>query len=226
MPSVGQGANINFTPGVGVSGKQWFCDTIRIYETPIPRDAQFYKTFSVYYVGGVGFWVLNGDARRPPNDDDWHPLQFAFPNTDYAAYLTNAGQSQALHMQPQDGRWAHMLLPTTNHTHNPAPTAEWGGLIGELPILLALVAFSTSREYLPSVLPYTFSNGSWVTSHDWQMPSELSPCAAQCLTNLLGMTKRGVVVSVYTCPQTYNPTGSTGLDLQNYELGKRGKYHA
>lgn len=227
-----RGANTNFTPGVGVSGKQWFCDMLQIYEAQIPADAQLYKTFSVYYVGGVGFWVLNGDARRPPIDDDWHPLQFAYYNEDYSSYLTHAGQWQTLRLQPQDERWADMLLPSTNHTHTRATGTRYGGLTGELPVFLALLAFSTCREYLPNVLPTTLSNGAWISTHAWQMPSKWGPLyRAHRPLIFAGIHQRGVVVTVYTCPPTYRPTadpnwkGSTSTDLYNYEMGYRGKYY-
>jgi hypothetical protein len=164
---------VDFTAGVGVSGKQWFCDSERIFEvTSRPHEAQLYKTYSVYYIGGVGFSILSGDARKAPDDDDWHPLQFAYYNEeDYSSYLTNAGQAQTLRLQPQDRNWANLLLPTTNHTHTPSTHVNYGGVVGELPIFLALLAFTTSREYLPNVLPRLFIDGAWVTSHSWQMSS-------------------------------------------------------
>jgi hypothetical protein len=116
--------------------------------------------------------VLKGDARRPPDDDDWHPLQFSYYNdNDYSSYLTNAGQAQTLRLQPQDRSWANLLLPTTNHTHTQSNHVNYGGVVGELPIFLALLAFTTSREYLPNVLPRLFINSEWVTSHSWQMES-------------------------------------------------------
>jgi hypothetical protein len=173
MPSTDQNANVTFTAGATVSGKSWFCDKLRIYETPRPQAAQLYKTFSVYYSGGVGFWILKGDARQPPDDDGWHGLQFNYYNGDYSSYLTNAGQYPTLNLQPQDQDWADLLLPNTYHTHRAATSTHYGGLTGELPIFLALMAFSTSRDYLPGVLPFTLNNGVWVSTHNWKFQSEL-----------------------------------------------------
>jgi hypothetical protein len=169
-PSTDIGANIDYTPGVGVSGRQWFFDSQQIYEvTQRPTGAQLYKRFSVYYIGGAGFSILRGDARHPPNGETWHPLQFTY-NDDgtYSSFLTNVGHEHTLRLQPQDPQWAHLMLPTHNHTHDIAPHRGLGGLIGELPIFLALLAFTTSREYLPSVLPHTMSNGVWAPTHAWQ----------------------------------------------------------
>ncbi|KAJ4377567.1 hypothetical protein N0V83_000392 [Neocucurbitaria cava] len=169
--------NSNYTlGGGGVTGKQWFCNTQRIFEIPQrPANAQPYKTFSVYYVGGVGFYVLKGDARSPPDDDVFHKLQFNYYNNhDFSSYLTDAGQYHTLRLQPQDQRWAHMLLPNIYHSDQTAPSQQYGGIIGELPIFLALMAFTTSRNYLPSVLPHTFTGGAWVQSHQWQMQSRFT----------------------------------------------------
>jgi hypothetical protein len=173
---VEQGANIDFTPGVGASGKLWFCDGLRIYEVnQRPPETQLYKTYSVYYIGGVGFSVLKGDARKPPIEETWHPLQFAFhKDASFSSYLTNAGQAQTIRFQPQDRRWADLLLPSVNHSADTATSPAYGGLVGELPLFLALMAFSTSREYLPSVLPYALANGSWVPTHFWKFESRSS----------------------------------------------------
>jgi hypothetical protein len=167
---------VNFTPGIGVSGKYWFCDGLRICEIPqLPSNAQRYKTYSVYYASGAGFWVLNGDARNPPNTEAFHKLHFEYydHNNDYSSYLTHAGQHPALRLQPQDRNWVDMLLPSIYHSHTPAPNNQYGGVIGELPIFLALMAFTTPREYLPTVLPRMFNEGRWITHHQWQQPSTL-----------------------------------------------------
>lgn len=223
VPSTDPGANVNIPAGVGtsrhVSGRQWFFNR-QIIEVPQrPPNALLYKTYSVYYVGGAGFYILRGDARNPPNDDVFHKLQFGRlhndNNDDFSSYLTNAGQYCTLRVQPRDPRWARMLLPTIYHSHQPTSSADYGGLIGELPIFLALMAFTTSRELVSSVLPHMFIGGSWVQEHPWQMQQ---------------MDRRGLVVSVYTCPPGYLATPqqtwvmSTQQDLQNYEAGVYGKY--
>jgi hypothetical protein len=108
------------------------------------------------------------------NGESWHPLQFTY-NDDgtYSSFLTNAGQGQTLCLQPRDSQWAHLILPTNNHTEEIAPDNSRGGVIGELPIFLALLASTTSRNYLPSVLPHTFSKEGWAPSHAWQMSRTL-----------------------------------------------------
>jgi hypothetical protein len=172
QPTSGPHASHNFIPKVGASGRTWLCDGSQIYEVALPRNAQLYKTFSVYYASGAGFWVLNGDARNPPDADIFHRLQFNYhTQTPESSFLTNAGQNNILCVQPQDNRAARMLLPDIYHTNATASSPQHGGIVGELPIFLALMAFTTSREYLPSVLPYMFAGGNWITTHTWQFAS-------------------------------------------------------
>ncbi|RYN36908.1 hypothetical protein AA0112_g4743 [Alternaria arborescens] len=212
QPTTAPNASHNYTPGVGASGKTWLCDGLQIREVMFPMTAQWYKTYSVYYASGAGFWVLKGDARNPPSDDVFHKLQFNYyQHPPESSYLTSSGQYNMLRVQPQDP-WANLLLPDIYHTSAAPSSPQYGGLVGELPIFLALMAFTTSREYLPSVLPHLFTRGNWVPSHTWQFKRT---------------EKRGVVVKVYNCPAgSYpeRPTGSTFTDLYNYEIGQTVKY--
>ena len=123
----------------------------------------------MYYAEGTGFWVLRGDGRVPPDDDDWHKLRFDTYDGRGLSYLTNAGQLSTLYIQPNPPSWANLLLPDIYHGRNPATPQRPGGLVGELPIFLGLMAFSTKRENLQGVLPYSFTGGSW-TTHPWQAP--------------------------------------------------------
>jgi hypothetical protein len=103
-PSKEPGANTNLNVGVGTSGKQFLCDPIRIYEVQRPSEAQIYSTFSVDYSVGVGFWVLKGDERQPPDSATWQPLQFGlYDANSCSSCLTDAGQSQRIRLQLQDG---------------------------------------------------------------------------------------------------------------------------
>ncbi|KAG9193191.1 hypothetical protein G6011_03226 [Alternaria panax] len=211
-PTTAPYASHDYTPRVGASGKTWLCDGLQIRETSFPWTAQLYKTFSVYYASGAGFWVLEGDARNPPNDDVFHKLQFNYHlYPPESSYLTCSGQHNMLRVQPQRG-WANMLLPDIYHTNAAPSSAQYGGLVGELPIFLALMAFTTSREYLPFVLPHLFTAGNWVTSHTWQFTRN---------------ERRGVVVKVYNCPADIlpqKPRGSTSNDIYRYEIGETAKY--
>jgi hypothetical protein len=156
----------------------------------------------MYYAEGSGFWVLKGDGRAPPSDDDWHKLRFDTYDSRGSSYLTNAGQLSTLHVQPYSEHWAHLLLPDIYHSRTLATREQPGGLTGELPIFLGLMAFTTTQENLQGVLPYTFSGGRWIT-HNWQTTRT---------------HKRGLVVTVYAL----NTPGSTPTDLYHYECGTYG----
>lgn len=201
---------------------------MQIREVPqLPRNAQRYKTFSVYYECGAGFWVLEGDARNPPVHDVFHRLQFNYhQHPPESSYLTNAGQYNMLRVQLQNAA-ADLLLPDIYHTNATASHVQYGGVVGELPIFLALMAFTTSREYLPSVLPHMFTAGRWNPWHGYRFTSEFSLQEHTPKLTPLGIHQRGVVVKVYNCPVDYppeRPRGSTATDLYNYEIGRTVKY--
>jgi hypothetical protein len=82
-----------------------------------------------------------------------------------------------LRVQRRDQAWPRLLLPDIYHTPTLTPHQQYGGLTGELPIFLALIAFSTSRDWLPNVLPTVFQNGAWVLhQHPVQSMKVVVPC--------------------------------------------------
>lgn len=175
IPSTDAGANRRVSGGV--SGMYWFCDGERIYRVDSPPQGSLgYKRFSVYYGGGYGFWVLKGDALNPSDEATWHPLRFEHSPINYSSYLTPAGTESILRVQRTDQQWPRMLLPDIYHTSVRSETSSYGGLTGELPIFLALIAFSTSKDWLPNVLPIVFVGGAW-TTHEYQLPRMFTiPC--------------------------------------------------
>lgn len=203
-------ANVNRRVLGGVSERLWFCNRQQIFEIydPLPPESLQFKQFSVYFGGGYGFWVLRGDATNPADDEAWHPLRFDHSELDYSSFLTNAGQQPQLKIQRPDQIWPKMLLPDIYHAPMQTTSLAHGGLTGELPILLGLLAISMPSNWLPSELPKLFTGGVW-TVHAYTIPR----------TN-----QRGVVVTVYTCPPSW-AGGSTTADLDRYERGDMGKYY-
>ncbi|KAF1836098.1 hypothetical protein BDW02DRAFT_257049 [Decorospora gaudefroyi] len=202
VPSMEEGANIRV--GGGVSGQLWCCNGHNIGVFPaqnLPTGAKSFETYSVFYSGGFGFWVLKGDATTELKDGTtWQPLRFEHDrDDDYSSYLCNVAQDRILASRRADQFWPQMLLPDIYWEATPVtPYAQYGGLKGELAIFLALVAFAMQPAKLPSVLPKMFENREWKV---WKMPHGREE-------------RRGVVVYVYTWPDT------TEEDLINYENGE------
>ncbi|CAI6304744.1 unnamed protein product [Periconia digitata] len=213
MPSTN--AQDNVRARGGASGIWWYCNGQQIQAIPNatrpPQGAQHFKTFSMFFCSGYGFWVLRGDATNAASlaSEAWHPLRFDYEENDYSTYITNAGSRRNLNWTRPDQRWPGILFPDIYH--NPTmvtPNLQYGGLRGDLPIFLSLIAFSMRREVLAPMLPNMFINGAWnVHSH----PSGR-------------VDRRGVVVYVYTAPQNWAPN-STINELHRYEDGVYSNYY-
>ena len=118
----------------------------------------------MFYTSGYGFWVLRGDATSPGSmaAGAWYPLRFDYEDTDGDTYITNAGEKRCLNWTRPDQRWPRLLFPDIYHKYGMVtPNTQYGGLRGELPIFLALVAFSMVQGLLTRILPQMFVNGSW-----------------------------------------------------------------
>lgn len=153
----------NYRCGGGVSGAYGFCDRERIRLLPPssvhPQSLEHFKTFSVFYCAGFGFWVLEGDATAPHPDSVWMPLRFEL-GPDGSSYMTPTGHSETLLCQRSDQLWAHKLLPNIYHGPQTQDPGQ-GGLCGELAIFLALVALSMQPELLQQWLPWMFQGSRW-----------------------------------------------------------------
>lgn len=195
--------------GGGVSGQWWHCDGNQIYGIPQPsQGARPYSTYSVFYIGGFGFWVLKGDATNPDtyrNCNTWQPLYFEHHAQREYSYLCNAEQHRTVDIRRRDQNWLRMLLPdiyyeSAAEVNHP----RYGGLKGELGIFLALIAFAIRPPELQARLPQMFTNGNW------QVPGTF---------NHGRQSERGVVVYVWTSPPT------TADELCAYERGYQTRYY-
>lgn len=154
----------NFIENEGVSGIWWICDGNRIYrfdQNKLPVGTTHYKTYSVFFSGGGGLRILYGDATNPRAGDAYRSLGFYHNEADgFSSSLTNVLQEATLRCQRADQAWVNMLLPNTYH--GPITTTPgYGGLKGELPIFLALIALSMPAASLYEQLPRMFQNGAW-----------------------------------------------------------------
>jgi hypothetical protein len=164
--------------GVGVSGQWWECDgrKIRLKSgwSP-PAGTAPYKSFSTIYSDGHGFHVLRGDATSPPKSETWHDLSFDWDETTMSSTLTNAGTRRSLRVHNPNARWPSMLLPDIYHGPDYFGS-DYGGLTGDLPIFLALIALSMKPDRLPTQLPKMMVGGEWQEhkrSHGRRFPAQL-----------------------------------------------------
>jgi len=100
------------------------------------------------------------------NLPSWARLRFLHLPARHAwrSFATPEGRAIRLQTQrPDQAWWARRLLPEAYWAPNKAWThvQEKGGLVGELPLLMALVAFSVPALYLETVFTECFGDGSW-----------------------------------------------------------------
>ena len=101
----------------------------------------------------------------PSSNPTWARLRFHHfraPHS-YRSFASPYGTQIRMQTQRPDQRWARRLLPEAYW----APNKSWthvhgrGGLVGELPLLLALVAFSVPGACLDMVMTRCFAGGEW-----------------------------------------------------------------
>ncbi|KAF2021099.1 hypothetical protein BU24DRAFT_457113 [Aaosphaeria arxii CBS 175.79] len=208
-PSSKPGSHIR-TAG-GVSGQWFYLDgqSIRQIDALPETGCEHHSTMSVYYSAGLGFWIMKGDATAIADEREsaWHTPKFDHISRDYSSFITYQGPNVNLRIQRSDQTWPAFLLPDIYHTSERTDAKHLGGLTGELPIFIAFLALATRPEWLANAIPILFSEGSWKV-HSYVSPRQ---------------HKRGVVVSVYSAPFTWNG-GSNKATLTQYEDGDSGNF--
>ena len=162
----------------------------------LPQGTEEYGTYSVYHDESVFWTVdydackervQNGreedsgdEANNDQSDsedeeederDTWSPLKFKQVDNNECFRMSFAGrrlEHRRLRAQRPDQLWATQLLPDgyqarpEDNTQNP----RCGGLVGDLPLLLALMTMSVPYQHIASCLPQMIVNlpntrGSW-----------------------------------------------------------------
>jgi hypothetical protein len=212
----------------GATGVWFVCNGDAIWtaaEGDLPR-MELYKTFSVFFCGGFGFRVLEGNATSPAAGNTWRPLGFEYDRDDrHSSFLTNVLQEPTLKYRREDQGWVNMLLPNTYHGSWTTRNPNKGALKGELPIFLALLALSMPLQYLQTCIPQMMVKSKW-TWHNLSSGCTFYVLPTQTRRDMLtvatGADKRGVIVTVYSVPGW---TGGSAADIQAYEDGRTGKYY-
>ena len=126
--------------------------------------------------------LLQAPGEDDPDEDDqwkmdWAQLGFLSGDgeyeTDYTSYVTCAGDEHRLLLQRETQQWAWQMFPERYHapvTHfitrrHADQRHDWGGLIGDLPLILALIAFSVRENEVAQTMQQC------VTRIPWQMHS-------------------------------------------------------
>jgi hypothetical protein len=173
-------AGYNMRRNGGVSGQWYYCNSYNVRALPGWKPAEGlspYKVSSTIYGDGHGFYVLRGDATNPPGTESWHDLWFDWDETTLSSALTNVGTHRALRVQDPKSRWPRMLLPDIYHGPHYSATG-YGGLTGDLPIFLSLLALSMKPGRLAEELPKLMKDGEWVEhqkSHGRTFQTHQSP---------------------------------------------------
>jgi hypothetical protein len=208
-------AGSNRLVGGGISGRYWKCDGNRIAPTSseLPEGSVPFKTYSFYY--DQVFWVSDSDATRPTvAANAWRRLCFDHCDDDFSSGLTIAGEHSTLRTQRGNQTWPRVLLPNIYHA---SPTSftrdsytQYGGLTGELPILLALLAFSTSKTHAASAINYCFAEGEFRV-HNFPNGCEWNCICSPIMIIILILAGRGCQARI-GCPR---------LDVSNQISNRR-----
>ena len=151
IPSMELGAHIRVNEGV--TGIWWCCtsENIRAISSGLPSGAKSFSTYSVYYGSNRGFDIFRGDVINPSSDDAWSPLRFDY-GTNCSSYVTGAGLQATLQRIQPNQTWTQMLFPDiylpSIRERTQSYLLEPSGLCGDLPLFLALLAFSTPPDGL------------------------------------------------------------------------------
>lgn len=157
----------------------------------VPVSARLYKTYSMYYDRTV-IWTVPYDATAEQayngqdasasdeepepavtseqgqpltSRDDWASLSFRhYPN--YLSYAGRRLENARLRIQRPDQPWASQLLPDAYIPLEETQQVGAGGMVGELPLLIGLMALALPEAHVPIALPGLMLD-SWRVMPNW-----------------------------------------------------------
>lgn len=91
-------------------------------------------------------------SERRVEKDDWAPLKFDHRDRDLLSYAGRHQPFSRLRVRRPDQEWPSKLLTDTCSARDTSREPRHGGLIGELPLLIALMAFAIPANELVTKL--------------------------------------------------------------------------
>ncbi|TKA71289.1 hypothetical protein B0A55_07590 [Friedmanniomyces simplex] len=165
----------------------------------LPGSSQIYKQYSIYHDHAY-IWAVPFDAS----------LHKELPQS--RSYAGLHLESQHLHIRRSTQTWPDQILPDPYRATRLTHSESHGGLNGELPLLIGLMALALPSTFVLTGLPSCIDN-------PWRVYpiSEIARGAGW-------QHRRGLVVTVYfdPTPTTPTPTLTPRQVLQNYERGANG----
>jgi hypothetical protein len=163
----------------------FYCNGQTISLAELPEEAVLCGCYSLYYaqtyIWAINFdvskhWVSDGVGQAPapaeatpPHDGNWKLLSFEHNDEDFSSVACYGGEHFQLRTQRPDQAWVTRLLPQFFHAPTESRTQDmrYGGLSGDLPLILGLIALTIHPDHVPWLFQNCFRDGDFVqTLHD------------------------------------------------------------
>ncbi|KAI6914885.1 hypothetical protein D0869_03454 [Hortaea werneckii] len=145
----------------------------------------------------------SSDDEEEEERPDWSTMSFSLGSS-YTSYAGQRQQQQRLHCRRHDQLWATQLFTDIYTAQQENRNPQYGGLNGELPLLIALLALTMPPQCLPQYLPQCMGN-------TWNVyPPNTFPRGCGWID------RRGLVVRVLYDPATMSITELRALEIGNY----------
>lgn len=92
------------SPGL-VSGSLWYCNGQQIRNlgvSPLPATSKHYKTMTMYYCAGLGFWILDTGTHGLPNHDLMDDSEYVFFVIPLKMSLGKTCQKQSINVHSRE----------------------------------------------------------------------------------------------------------------------------
>ncbi|KAF6232486.1 hypothetical protein HO173_009366 [Letharia columbiana] len=198
---------------------RWLCGTMTPISAIDPVGRSLHQTYSAATIfthnpDTPHLLAVPFDAQKRhayQNQGGWRPLSFHHVlngNTQHTySAVSTVGDHQHI-AAPGSPHWMPQLLPSVYDNQAGSPRIQ-AGLIGSIPLLIALAAFSAPPDVLGDVLPLCLRPGTW-RPHLYQYPAG-------------HIAERGMIVTIFFDPM--NPQGSNPVLLNRLENGDFGPFY-